>query len=136
MRAVPWRCTRENVSYIQIIPGLEGVKRGKWEREKVRVGEAGWSFRFKAGAGALQVVAAPGPVFALFTDRDLVGFAEPGAVVLDPVKDVGRAGVGLQAAAFTPFVDLDLVDLDLHEIVLHSANSTHKNEPFQDDNNI
>jgi len=100
------------------------------------MGEEGMLFRFEAGAGALESVAAPGPVFALFTDRNLVGFTEPGAVGLDPVKDVGGAGVGLEAAAFTPLVHFNLVDLDLHEIVLHFAHSTHKNEPFQHDNNI
>jgi hypothetical protein len=69
-------------------------------------------------------MAAAAPVYATLAVRVIVRSAEPLAVGLDPIHDIGGSRIGLNAASFTPFVDLYLLDLDLHELV-HAAIVSH-----------
>ncbi|HOT95714.1 MAG TPA: hypothetical protein PLG50_10960 [bacterium] len=72
------------------------------------------------GADTRQVMSAAAPVFAVLADGIVVVGAEPMAIVLNPIHDIGVSGISLNPAAFTPLVDQDFLDLDLH-ILAHTA---------------
>lgn len=72
------------------------------------------------GTNTRQVVPTAAPVFAALADGIIVTGTKPVAIGLNPVHDVGIAGIGLDPAALTPFVDQDLLDLDLH-VLGHTA---------------
>jgi hypothetical protein len=59
-------------------------------------------------------VTALAPVFAAFADGDIVGTTKPLAVGLNPIHYVGRPGISLNPAPFTPFIDFYLFDLNFH----------------------
>jgi hypothetical protein len=90
---------------------VDGARICCWDSGKENEERSGSGVKITLGD---DVVAAVGPVAAVFAAGRFVGVAEPLAVMFDPVDDVLLTRIVIYLTAFTPFVDFNLFDLYLH----------------------